>query len=200
MMMIIITEMKLSHEQAAYNRERIIDVASQLFRARGVQGVAVADLMKVAGFTHGGFYNHFPSKEALTVEACDAAFERSVERLTAGLAADADGSVAAYIGHYLSASHRDNPADSCPTSSLTADAARQGVQVQTAFADGLESMLVTLASHRSIATRASAVRLLSEMAGALMLARAVVDANQALSDEILGASRDALQPSARAHE
>lgn len=193
--------MKLSREKAARNRERIINVASRLFRARGVQAVAVTDLMKAAGFTHGGFYNHFPSKDALTVEACDAAFEQSVEGLSAGLAAD--GSTAAfvrYLDRYLSASHRDNPADSCPSASLASDAARHGAQVQTAFADGIESMLATLSSHPSIATRASAMRLLNEIVGALTLARAVVDANPALSDEILDTSRDALQPAAGAHE
>lgn len=195
--------MKLSHEKAARNRTHIIDVASRLFRARGIQDVAVADLMKTAGFTHGGFYNHFPSKDALLVEACDAAFERSVEQLTAVLAADADGSAAGltqHIDHYLSPSHRDHPADSCPTASLSSDAARQGVQVQTAFADGIESILATLGSHPSIVTRVSAIRLLSEIVGALILARAVVAANPALSDEILDTSREALQPPARAHQ
>lgn len=192
--------MKLSREQATQNRKRIVDVASRLFRARGIHDVAVTDLMKSAGFTHGGFYNHFPSKDALTVDACDAAFEQSVERLTAGLVDDPGESAAAlagYIDRYLSPAHRDNPADSCPTASLASDAARHGAHVQTAFADGVEGMLAALSAHQSIATRAAAVRLLAEIVGALTLARAVVGANPALSDEILDTSRDGLRPTAR---
>ena len=64
------TEMKVSREQAAANRERILDVASRLFRERGLDGIGVADLMKNAGLTHGGFYGHFSSKEDLMAQAC----------------------------------------------------------------------------------------------------------------------------------
>src|SRR5215207_7239218 len=62
--------MKVSREQAARNRERILDAAAQLFRERGFEGIGVADLMKEAGLTHGGFYGHFSSKEDLVAEAC----------------------------------------------------------------------------------------------------------------------------------
>ncbi len=86
--------MKLSKTQAARNRQKIVDVAAQLFRERGVDGVGVADLMKAAGFTHGGFYNHFPSKEALAAEACGSAFQASISGLKAALA-DRNGDGAA---------------------------------------------------------------------------------------------------------
>ena len=62
--------MKVSREQAAANRERILDVATRLFRERGLDGIGVADLMREAGLTHGGFYGHFASKEDLIAEAC----------------------------------------------------------------------------------------------------------------------------------
>ena len=58
-------QMKVSREQAAANRERILDVATRLFRERGLDGIGVADLMREAGLTHGGFYGHFASKEDL---------------------------------------------------------------------------------------------------------------------------------------
>src|SRR4030081_3118302 len=72
-------DMKVSREQAAENRERILDVAAQLFRERGFDGIGVADLMKAAGLTHGGFYGHFSSKEDLMAQACERAHTRSVD-------------------------------------------------------------------------------------------------------------------------
>src|SRR6058998_1573826 len=70
--------MKVSREQAAQNRERIVETAAQLFRERGFEGIGVADLMQEAGLTHGGFYGHFSSKEDLIAEAAARAFEGSV--------------------------------------------------------------------------------------------------------------------------
>ena len=71
--------MKVSREQAAQNRERILDAAAQLFRERGFDGIGVADLMEAAGLTHGGFYGHFSSKEDLMAQACARALTRSLE-------------------------------------------------------------------------------------------------------------------------
>src|SRR5213079_2944944 len=72
------SQMKVSREQAAQSRERIVETAAQLFRERGFEGIGVADLMKEAGFTHGGFYGHFSSKEALIAEASGRAFTQSL--------------------------------------------------------------------------------------------------------------------------
>ena len=72
--------MRVSREQAAESRERILDVASKLFREHGLDGIGVADLMKNAGLTHGGFYGHFSSKEELMAQACARALENSVEK------------------------------------------------------------------------------------------------------------------------
>ena len=72
--------MKVSREQAARNRERILDTAGQLFCERGFEGIGVADMMKAAGLTHGAFYGHFSSKEDLIAQACARAFSRSHER------------------------------------------------------------------------------------------------------------------------
>src|SRR2546423_7124313 len=73
-------EMKVTRQQAAENRERILDAASKLFRERGLDGIGVADLMKGAGLTHGGFYGHFSSKEELMAQACTRALEASVDK------------------------------------------------------------------------------------------------------------------------
>src|SRR5205823_5196787 len=72
------SRMRVSREQAADNRERIVEAAAQLFRERGFEGIGVADLMKEAGLTHGGFYGHFSSKEALIAEASGRAFTQSL--------------------------------------------------------------------------------------------------------------------------
>ncbi|MFP2908002.1 TetR/AcrR family transcriptional regulator [Pyxidicoccus sp. 3LFB2] len=194
--------MRVSKEQAARNRQSIIDTASRLFRERGVDGVGVADLMKEAGFTHGGFYNHFPSKEALVVEACGSAFEEALAGLMKSLDSGKGRSGAAfsrYVEQYLTPRHRDDASSGCPMAGLAVDAGRQGEEVQSAYAAGLEKVLEVFAGQLSrsapdakgedSATRERAMRLLSEMVGALVLARAVAEANPTLSEEILQASR-----------
>ncbi len=182
--------MKLSKEQAARNREQILDVASRLFRQRGIDAVSVAEVMDAAGFTHGGFYNHFADKGALAVEAVLATFEQSVSALER---ATTDG-VDAYVKGYLSPAHRDG--DGCPATSLAPEAARHP-EVQAAYADGLEAMIEmfaeALARSGQVAAREArtqAVRKLSELVGALTLARAVRTAEPKLSNEILRASRE----------
>src|SRR3954465_8516402 len=101
--------MKVSREQATQNRERILDAAARLFRERGFDGIGVADLMKEAGLTHGGFYGHFESKEDLMAQAWARASGRSRARggkLAERAPQDALGEIA---GVYLTSRHRDNP-------------------------------------------------------------------------------------------
>ncbi|MCP3145235.1 TetR/AcrR family transcriptional regulator [Pyxidicoccus xibeiensis] len=195
--------MRLSKEQAARNRQTILDTAARLFRERGIDGVGVADLMKEAGFTHGGFYNHFASKEALAAEACGSAFDRALATLVSEIEQDPsrDGlAVARYLDHYLSPAHRDDPSGGCPTAALAVDVGRQGESVQASYSAGIEALLGILVNHlprlksgkkaaEPAVAREQALRTLSEMVGAVVLARAVADANPALSDEILEASR-----------
>jgi TetR/AcrR family transcriptional regulator, transcriptional repressor for nem operon len=186
---------KLSREQAARNREHILEVASRLFRQRGIDNVSVAEVMEAAGFTHGGFYNHFADKGALAVEACLATFEGSLEAIERGTV---DG-VAPYVKGYLSPAHRDG--DGCPMTALATEAARHA-DLQPSYAGGLRAMLqlLTEAIGRSGVTdakeaRQRSLRLVNELVGALTLARAVRAAEPALSNEILRASREGLQSS-----
>jgi TetR/AcrR family transcriptional repressor of nem operon len=182
---------KLSKEQAARNREQIIEVASRLFRQRGIDAVSLSQIMDAAGFTHGGFYNHFADKGALAVEACLTAFEQSVgliERST-------NEGLEPYVKGYLSPAHRDGDGG-CPATALAVEAARHP-EVQAAYASGLEAMLEAFieAMVRSgqVApreARTAALRKLSELVGALTLARAVRTAEPKLSNEILRASRE----------
>src|SRR6476619_2991342 len=118
--------MKVSRQQAAQNRERIVEAAAQLFRERGFEGIGVADLMKEAGLTHGGFYGHFESKEDLMAQACTRASARS-RALWTRLAERAPRDPLAEIASvYLTARHRDDPGDGCLMAALASDAARQG--------------------------------------------------------------------------
>jgi TetR/AcrR family transcriptional regulator, transcriptional repressor for nem operon len=185
---------KLSREQTARNREQVIEVASRLFRERGIDGVTVADVMEAAGFTHGGFYNHFPDKDALAVEACLATFDASVSALERAM----EGGVGPYVKGYLSPAHRDAAGGGCPVTALAAEAARHA-DVQAAYATGFEATVEVFAealSRRGAAgrrdARRQALRLVSELVGALTLARAVRTAQPKLSNEILRASRESL--------
>jgi len=167
--------------------------------------VGVADLMKAAGFTHGGFYNHFSSKEELAAEACTAAFEGALAALNKLLGAGKlESGFRKYIDKYLSPSHRDEPDGGCPTASLAADAWRQGDEFQGAYTEGIEGFLATLEDHfskssgkkpggKANADRDRAMRTLSEMVGAIVLSRAVAGANPPLSEEILRVSREKLR-------
>ncbi|WP_224248931.1 TetR/AcrR family transcriptional regulator [Hyalangium gracile] len=192
--------MRLTQEQAAENRRKILETAGRLFRERGFDGVGVADLMKAAGFTHGGFYNHFPSKQALAAEACSGAFERSASKLACELEQAPARAWRDFLEHYLSPEHRDDPGQGCTLAALAADAGRQGKEVQESFSEGLEKVFALAQEHLSTAapdkrkgteasTRERAIQMMSEVVGAVVLARAVAEADPELSDEILEASR-----------
>ena len=173
--------MRLTKEKAAENRQRIIDAASRLFRERGFDGVGLNELMKEAGFTQGGFYNHFSSKEELAAEAAAAGMRVSNARLAKSEWPQA-------VERYLSARHRDNRGTGCTFAALACDAARQGETVQARFAQGINEELDILVARLG-ESREAALQLLAQKVGALILARAVAGADRALSDEILAASR-----------
>lgn len=192
-----LSTMRVSKERAAQHRRDILEAAERLFRERGFAGVGVADLMKEAGFTHGGFYNHFESKDALAAEACAAALTRATEELEATLG---DGRAKAwkdFVARYASAEHRDDPAAGCTMAALAGDAARQGPEVQASFADGIERGIELLAAYLAeaqpeltrAAARERAIELWSALVGAVVLARATTRGRPELSEEILAAVR-----------
>ncbi len=190
--------MRVSKEQAAANRQKILDAAVRLFRERGFDAVAVADLMSAAGFTHGGFYNHFASKEALAAEASTWAFAVARPGLEEALGSSKAKDWTAYVREYASVEHRDHPETGCPLAALASDAARQGEDVQRAFADHVAWIVEALSAHfANIDARAPgakklrerALRTWSELVGALVLSRAVAGASPALAEEILDATR-----------
>ena len=118
--------MKVSRAQAAQNRERILDAAAQLFRERGFEGIGLADLMKKAGLTHGGFYGHFSSKDDLIAQASARELTRSLAYWNeVGERASGDR-LSAVAAVYLTGTHRDNPGSGCVLAALGPDVSRQG--------------------------------------------------------------------------
>ncbi|HEY7766567.1 TetR/AcrR family transcriptional regulator [Longimicrobium sp.] len=175
-------------------REQIVSAAARAFREEGVEGVSVGEVMGRAGLTHGGFYAHFRNKDQLVAEACGCALEQSTARLIdIARKAPPEERLAAFIGAYASPAHRDDPGAGCLMPALATEVSRHSPEVRTAFTGSVQqalAMLVRLLPEVEGADRTDrALALMSGLAGAVMLARAVDD--PALSDRILQASRDA---------
>jgi TetR/AcrR family transcriptional repressor of nem operon len=175
-------EMKVSREQMAENRRRILDVASRLFKDKGFEAVSVAEVMKAAGMTHGGFYGHFTSKDDLVAQT-----------LAHALGADSfEGSgFSDFVRSYLAPRHRDNPGNGCPTAGLAAAIRHQTPAAKAVMAEGLRSQVArieqALPDGGSAGARRAAIGSWAAMIGAVILARAVDDPD--LSDEVLEQTR-----------
>ena len=189
--------MRITKDQVAENRARVVGAAAQLFRAKGFEAVGVAELMAAAGMTHGGFYNHFDSKEEIEAAACEQVFGKSVATLQA-IAAIADAgkrkrAFEDYARRYVSPEARDATAPRCPMVAFAGDVSRQSERVREAYAAGLSAYLEAFtraaSSKRGDAARRRAIRRFAEMVGALTLARSVARADPLLSSEILDAAR-----------
>lgn len=183
--------MKVSREQAQQNREKVVQAAARLFRERGIDGVGVAELMQSVGLTHGGFYGQFGSKEELVAEACAWAFERSVAKWKRAAAEHPQDATGAIADSYLASAHRDHPGAGCAAAALAGDMAREGVHARQAFTQGVRDLVDVIAATRGEAAAAerqrTALAAFSTMVGAVILARAVDDAE--LADAILAAAR-----------
>jgi len=193
--------MKVTREQAKLNRKRVVETAARQFRERGFEGVGVADLMKSAGLTHGGFYAQFDSKEHLMVEACERALEESEHRWRELLEHASKKRLSAIASSYLSPQHRDNPGAGCVIAALSMEAARQGPSVRALFTEAAKRFLGLLGQvvpGRSAKTRRrEALASFAAMVGAVALARTVSDAS--LSEDILQAVRAQLTELDRSH-
>jgi TetR/AcrR family transcriptional repressor of nem operon len=186
--------LRLTKEQTEQNRRKILDTASRLFRLRGIESVSVADVMKESGFTHGGFYNHFNSKEELAAEAVSCAFEEVARYLSAniGTGGDSPKNFLSVLARYVSPLHRDADDGGCPASALPLDAAHSGNDVQKAFAEGIEKYLGIFAAQMTgnkNQSRQQAIVTLTGIVGACVLSRAVREGQPELSDELLHVAR-----------
>jgi TetR/AcrR family transcriptional repressor of nem operon len=179
--------MRVSREQAAENRERILKAASRLIRERGILGTGVDALTEAAGMTHGGLYSQFGSKERLIEEAlADVIAEKGREM--------GDAALSEYVSSYLSAEHRDSPGRGCPLAALCSEMPRQSEGVRTRFTAGLRAMIAALSKRHGAKQRArdeAAIAIVASLVGSLVLARAVNDPK--LSNDILRAAKASLE-------
>jgi TetR/AcrR family transcriptional regulator, transcriptional repressor for nem operon len=177
--------MKVSKETSAKNRDELLKAASRLFRERGFDKVGIAEIATAAGLTHGAFYTHFESKDALCAQVIAGATRRG------GAAPSSMTNWRAYIEAYLSPKHVRDRANGCPYAALAGDVPREGKTVRAAFSNALDNSIdaiaATLGHQGEASSRADAVEALATMVGALVLARTA--ASPKFRDEILGAAR-----------
>lgn len=180
--------MKVTREQATKNRAHVVEVAGTEFRRHGFDGIGVADLMKAAGLTHGGFYNNFASKDALAAEAVARVFVETTGRLRQHALAAADP-FTAMVRFYLSPQHRDSIEAGCAIAALSQDAARGSPELRAAFEAGIAAYLDLIVEIAGV-TRPRAMAIYATMVGALTLSRTVTDPT--LAHEMLVAAADGL--------
>src|SRR6195952_4757708 len=187
--------MRYSREHKLETHDRIVKKASVRLREKGAHGIGVADLMKEAGLTHGGFYAHFDSREALVIEAFAYAMDRANERWRkVAEQTPPEKRLASIVESYLTPVHRDDPGHGCAVPTLGAEIARESPKTRKAFAVRLEQMVDMLADQipdlPRKAARKQAMASLATMMGTLVLAR--IAGSGEFSDDILGAGRDAV--------
>lgn len=158
--------MRVTRKQAELNRQRILDSAMRLFAQRGVDGVGVAEVMADAGFTHGGFYNHFTSKEELVIEACSTSFEQAMSSLRGGALPE-----------------RADDADfgACLSAAMLCESSKGNGRLSQTYAKGISEFIDVLSSEYGDRDRAATA--LACLVGARAISRAVELADQALADD-----------------
>jgi TetR/AcrR family transcriptional repressor of nem operon len=188
--------MRYDSEHRQRTRERIVREAAVAIRKHGPDRIGIAGLMAKAGLTHGGFYAHFKSKDELVAEAIShmfddryAVFRKSMEDV------EPARGLAAYVDRYLTVRHRDQPQRGCPLPSLTGDLARMPTAARKRFEEGTRRLTDSIADALRAMKRphpeALAASVLSEMVGAMAIARAV--SNNERSEQILEATRDSIK-------
>ena len=182
----------MGHSQAekAKTHKRIVQIASKRFREDGLAGVGVAEVMKEAGLTVGGFYKHFDSRDDLMAEALSVALGRLKRQMDAAASGGPPLTYAKVVDDYLSEAHRDKPGVGCPISALAGEIARGDKRTRSLATEGIRSdiqvitgLITALIRGKDKAARAKAILTFSALVGAVELARVVSD--EELSREIL---------------
>jgi TetR/AcrR family transcriptional regulator, transcriptional repressor for nem operon len=173
-----------SHKETT--RRRVVETASARFRKEGLDGVGIASLMNDAGLTHGGFYSHFASKEALIAEAVASSMEGTFANLSR---AAENGGIEEVIRVYLRPRHRDHPEKGCAAAALAAEIARQSKPTRTAFTKKTNALISFIEKQLPNPDAATARAIFATLMGALQLSRAMSD--RALSDKMLEAGETA---------
>jgi TetR/AcrR family transcriptional repressor of nem operon len=179
--------------------KRIVKIASRRFREKGLSGVGIADLMKEAGLTVGGFYKHFDSRDALVAEAVSSAFGAWKRQVNAAASGGPAVSYAKLIDDYLNEAHRDDPGTGCAFSALAEEIARSDKRTRALASEQIRNDIQLLADllpgkakdKNKAASRSKAILTFSALVGAMALARAVSD--EALSREILKTVKELLK-------
>jgi TetR/AcrR family transcriptional repressor of nem operon len=189
----------------AETHDRIVQIASERFREAGLEGVSVADLMKEAGLTVGGFYKHFATREDLVAEAVAHGQGAWLARTANAISEEEKPTIAELIDGYLSVAHRDAPGQGCVVGALVGEIARSRPQTRALFTGGLRDTLALLIDRLRAAgnednamLRRTAISICSAMIGAIGAARAVDD--PALSEEIMRSTAAQLKTLALPHE
>jgi TetR/AcrR family transcriptional repressor of nem operon len=182
--------MRHSKTEKANTHERIVALAARKFREEGLAGIGIADLMKEAGLTVGGFYKHFKSRDALVAEAIGSALDVWKDRIDAAAAGGPPVTYEALVDDYLSEAHRNYPGIGCPVSALAGDLARSDKRtralVSLKIRDNIELLATLIRDSNKTdkdTARSRSVMAYCAMVGAISMARAVSD--KELSREIL---------------
>ena len=193
--------MGYSKAQKTRTHKRIVSIASKRFREKGLAGFGIAELMKEAGLTVGGFYKHFDSRDDLVAEAVNSAFGGWKRRVDASKSGGPPVSYEKLIEDYLSEAHRDNPGAGCAFSALAPEIARSDKRTRALTSEQVQSDIQLIAgllpAKGKRMARSRAILAFSALVGAMSLARAVSDV--ALSREILAAVAELLKNSASKH-
>jgi TetR/AcrR family transcriptional regulator, transcriptional repressor for nem operon len=190
--------MGYSKAQKARTHKRIVAIASKRLREKGLQGLGIAELMKEAGLTVGGFYKHFDSRDELITEAVSSAFGDWQRRVDAAASGGPPVSYARLIDDYLSDVHRKNPGVGCAFSALAPEIARSDKRTRALTSEqvrnDLDLIVGLLPGKDKHAARSRAILTFSALVGAMSLARAVSD--ESLSRDILKTVAELLKNSA----
>jgi len=172
--------MRKSRVETTETRRRIVEVAAEGFRAKGIHATGLADVMAAAGLSHGGFYRHFESKDQLVAHACDAGLTGIIEALEAS----ADGcneqdGFRAIVDAYMSTAHRDTPEHGCPLAGMGSELARADANTRAVASRGFDALVDMLAERMTgqdgAADRSRAAFAFAAMIGALTMSRIIAD-------------------------
>jgi TetR/AcrR family transcriptional regulator, transcriptional repressor for nem operon len=186
-----------SRAEKTKTHKRIVKIASRRFREKGLAGVGIADLMKEAGLTVGGFYKHFDSRDALVAEAVSSAFGAWKRQVDAAASGGPAVSYAKLIDDYLNEAHRDDPGAGCAFSALAEEIGRSDKRTRALASEQIRNDIQLIADllprkdKNKAAVRSKAILTFSALVGAMALARAVSD--EALSREILKTVKELLK-------
>ena len=184
--------MRHSRAETAETRQRIVQTAARQFRKHGFSGIGIADIMAQAGLTHGGFYKHFDSKEALAAEACSWALAASREGMAKVVADAPPGEgLRAVVDWYLSMLHRDNAERGCVIAALASEAARLDSETRDSIATGFQALaevIATLLDGSASDVARESRMIVATMIGTLMAARTIDD--RAIVEELLQDARE----------